>query len=37
VALIEPAERLETYLLWHEANRTPAREAFVSLARTVFA
>jgi DNA-binding transcriptional LysR family regulator len=37
VALSEPAEQLETCLVWHEANRAPAREAFVSLARTVFA
>jgi DNA-binding transcriptional LysR family regulator len=36
VTLSEPAEHLETCLVWHEANRTPAREAFVELARTVF-
>jgi len=37
VALSEPTEHLETCVVWHEANRTPARETLVSLARTVFA
>jgi DNA-binding transcriptional LysR family regulator len=36
VALSDVTERLETSLVWQEGNATPAREALVSLARTVF-
>jgi DNA-binding transcriptional LysR family regulator len=36
VPLRDETERLETSLMWHMSNASPPREAFVSLARTLF-